>query len=249
MGPDRILWQRQRCLSRPHLQPGASPIQLRSWCTPECGTQCLGEFHEWGDYNNDVTGIRFAQDNALNSVGNTFQAVAIDTPVASGSIHSPFKPTVGRRLARGGLAVAYGMEEANAVYPVVTGVHLEDDEVSVALGGLGTDGLAAVIGSNGFEVLGNCSGPVLCWKSTPIVSATSSSVSIGGLPESPRAVRYLWYIAPYGTQPFRAPIYTKAAPIVPVPTSDNDLLPLGPFVLPLDGDDATMQTIQDAIFL
>ena len=48
----------------------------------------------------------------------TFQAVIIDTPVASGSIHSPFKQPVGRRLARGALAVGYGMASAHAVDPV-----------------------------------------------------------------------------------------------------------------------------------
>jgi len=229
--------------------PEQPPSNCGTGCTPSCSTECLGDFHEWGDYNDGFTGIRFAQDNTLNSVANTFQALNIDTPVASGSIHSPFKPTVGRRLARGGLAVAYGVKEANAVYPVVTGVRLQDDQISVELGGLGLAGLAAIIGSKGFEVLGNCSGPVLCWKSAPIASADVSSVTLKGLPMEPRAVRYLWYIAPYGTQPFRAPIYTQAAPILAARTSDNNFLPLGPFVLPLDGDDTMLKTIQDTILV
>lgn len=84
------------------------------------------------------TGIRYAQTNTL-SMPKTFQAVIIDTPDTSGSIHSPFKQPVGRRLARGGLAVAYGMASAHAVDPVVAGLKLSADntslEVSVASGG------------------------------------------------------------------------------------------------------------------
>jgi len=60
------------------------------------GTRRVGRYHEWGDYGNGFTGLRYAQSAALR-VRNTFQAVIIDTPVASGSIHSPFKQPVGLR--------------------------------------------------------------------------------------------------------------------------------------------------------
>lgn len=228
--------------------PEHPPSNCGHGCAPECNTTCLGEFHEWGDYNNGFTGIRYTQTNTL-SLPNTFHAVIIDTPVASGSIHSPFKPTVGRRLSRGGLAVAYGMKEVHAVDPVVTGVTLGTDEVVVTLGGLGSAGLTATVGSQGFEVLGNCSGPTLCWKSSPIAAANVSSVVLTELPVQPRAVRYLWYIAPYGTQPFRAPIYATADPIDAPPTSDKDLLPLAPFVLPLDSNETTVDAVQAAIYV
>ena len=75
-------------------------------CAPQCNATCLGRFHEWADYGQGFTGIRYAQTNTL-SLPKTFQAVIIDTPVASGSIHSPFKQPAGRRLARGGLALAW----------------------------------------------------------------------------------------------------------------------------------------------
>lgn len=60
-----------------------------------------------GQWEPGFPSIRLAQTNAL-SLPNTFQAVILDTPVASGSVHSPYKQPVGARLARGGLAVAYG---------------------------------------------------------------------------------------------------------------------------------------------
>jgi hypothetical protein len=63
--------------------------------------------------------IRLAEANTL-ALPSTFQAVILDTPVASGSVHSPYKQPVGARLARGALAVAYGMSEYGKVDPVVT---------------------------------------------------------------------------------------------------------------------------------
>ena len=192
-------------------------------------------------------GIRYAQDNTLASVANTFQAVIIDTPVASGSIHSPFKQPVGRRLARGGLAVAYGMQGLHEVHPYVQTATLSGGSVLIKIGGLSSDGITATVGSYGFEVLGSCQkepapgacdGPCLCWASVPIASAAGTTVTLTNLPLQPEAVRYLWYIGPYGTQPFQAPIYALGAPPLPgVNTSLSnpawDLLPLGPFLSPL----------------
>ena len=258
------------------LNPAKPPGNCGKGCAPECNTTCLGEFHEWGDYGQGFTGIRYAQTNTL-SLPKTFQAVIIDTPVASGSIHSPFKQpgecaarlltqsclsqpltwycalrAVGRRLARGGLAIAYNMESAHAVDPVVDLVKLSADKrsVTVTVGGLGSKGLQAAIGAAAFEVLGPCDpqpapgtctdAVCLCWTATPIHSATKTTVTITGLPASPSAVRYLWYISPYAIggkllRPFAAPIYALADPIpnaAPIP-GGADTLPLGPFVLPL----------------
>jgi hypothetical protein len=184
----------------------------------------------------------------------TFQAVIIDTPVASGSIHSPFKQPAGRRLARGGLAVAYGMTSAHAVDPTVTRESLkmsaDKSSLVVSVQGLGSKGLVAVVGADAFEVLGSCDpqpeagtctdATCLCWMNTPIASATETTVTLEGLPASPSAVRYLWYISPYAIggellRPFVAPVYALADPIpnaAAIP-GGADTLPLGPFVLPL----------------
>ena len=63
------------------------------------------------------------------------------TPVASGSVHSPFKQQVGDRLARGGLGVAYGMTDANKVDPVALSASASGTSVTVKLGGLGPAGV------------------------------------------------------------------------------------------------------------
>jgi len=190
------------------LNPAKPPSNCGTGCAPACDAVCLGRFHEWADYGQGFTGIRYAQTNTL-SMPKTFQAVIIDTPDTSGSIHSPFKQPVGRRLARGGLAVAYGMASAHAVDPVVAGLKLSADNTSleVSVGGLGSKGLVAVVGARAFEVLGVCapqppagtctSAVCLCWTSTPIASATTTTVTVAGLPAAPQAVRYLWYISPY----------------------------------------------------
>jgi len=230
--------------------PIKPPANCGHGCAPQCNVTCLGEFHEWGDYNNGFTGIRYAQDYALAVVPNSFHAVIIDTPVASGSIHSPFKQPVGRRLARGGLDVAYGMKSVHSVNPSVQSAVLstsKDPTVVVTIAGVGNKGIAVVVGSYGFEVLGkcvkqpapgSCDGVCLCWASILIASGTATTITLTKLPQNPTAVRYLWYIGPYGTQPFQAPIYALGAtPLPGVNASMSnpawDLLPLGPFLLPL----------------
>ena len=124
------------------LNPAKPPANCGKGCAPECNATCLGRFHEWADYGQGFTGIRYAQTNTLG-LPKTFQAVIIDTPVASGSIHSPFKQPVGRRLARGGLALAYNVTSAHAVDPVVDSVKLTVDKrtLVVNVGGLGSKGL------------------------------------------------------------------------------------------------------------
>ena len=219
-------------------------------CAPACNASCLGTLHEWGDavqggnIDNGFPCLRHAQSNTL-SLPRTFQAVIIDTPVASGSIHSPFKQPCGRRLARGGLAVAYGMPELNAVSPVVESVTLSGNRVLVTIGGLGKPEtglgtLTATIGAEVFEVLGNCgnaSAPA-CWQSTPIVSYNATTITLMNLPAKPTAVRFLWYIAPYGNTPAQAPVYVGGlSPMprgAPLPSEfAKEQLPLGPFILPL----------------
>ena len=124
----------------------------------------------------------------------------------------------------------------HAVDPVVASVALRGGAVEVAVGGLGHGELVTSVGARGFEVLGNCSGPTLCWMSSPIAAASADMITLTKLPLSPLAVRYLFYIDAVGVHPFQAPIYAKAPTLPGAPSSKydgGDLLPLGPFLLPL----------------
>lgn len=116
-----------------------------------------------------------------------------DTPVASGSVHSPWKQQVGARLARGALKVAYGMVEAAKVDPTATAVKLSGTTITIQLAGLGPTGVILHDGNRlGFEALGTDGS----WHSTPITSHATSSVTVGPAPAGAKAVRYLWYPSP-----------------------------------------------------
>lgn len=54
--------------TNPVFNPATPPANCGSGCAPECSTTCLGELHEWADYGQGFTGIRYAQDNTLASV-------------------------------------------------------------------------------------------------------------------------------------------------------------------------------------
>jgi sialate O-acetylesterase len=69
----------------------------------------------FGMWNRGLQSIRLAQDATL-ALPSTFQAVILDTPVASGAIHSPYKQPAGARLARGALNLVYGSPQP---YPKV----------------------------------------------------------------------------------------------------------------------------------
>eukprot|EP00037_Helgoeca_nana_P020360 m.201736 g.201736 ORF g.201736 m.201736 type:complete len:298 (+) comp25237_c0_seq1:50-943(+) len=69
----------------------------------------------FGMWNRGLQSIRLAQDATL-ALPSTFQAVILDTPVASGAIHSPYKQPAGARLARGALSLVYGSPQP---YPKV----------------------------------------------------------------------------------------------------------------------------------
>ena len=99
-----------------------------------------------------------------------------------------------------------------------------------------------MIGAEGFEVLGNCDGNVsapTCWQSTPIGSYNATTITLMNLPAKPTAVRFLWYLAPYGVTAAQAPVYVGGLPPMPsgVPPLPGEFateqLPLGPFILPL----------------
>ena len=91
-------------------------------------------------------------------------------------------------------------------------------------------------------MLGNCSGQhngALCWQSTPIASASTTTVTLGKLPANPTAVRFLWYTNPYGFQPGLAPVYALGPAAMPEGTPalpsefEDESLPLGPFIRPI----------------
>jgi hypothetical protein len=183
-------------------------------------------------WNSGFPSIRNAESHTL-SLPNTFQAIIIDTPVASGSVHSPWKQPAGSRLARGGLSVAYNMDTAK-VNPVALGAALSGGTITVKLGGLGAGGITLKANKLGFEALGADG----LWHSTPITGKTADAITLGPAPAGVKAVRYLWYsspCSPYAGQPqvpYHCPVYTDAPPLGAL-SGELDLLPLGPFVMPL----------------
>ena len=172
--------------------------------------------------------VRWAFTQSL-ALPNTFQAVALDTPSAYGSVHSPYKQPVASRLARAALAAVYGDAEHAAVSPHVVGVALVNTvAVNVTLGGLGTPGIE-LRAPLGFELL--CQDDV--WHSAA-VSARDVSGPVITLPvpagcAGPRGIRYLWYDTPCSNYPYQCPIYTRARPLGTL-SGELEPLPLGPFI-------------------
>lgn len=195
------------------------------YLNPPSAGPAFGPFGEWSP---GFPSVRLAQANTL-SLPSTFQAVILDTPVASGSVHSPYKQPVGQRLARGGLAVAYGISGAAKVNPVPVSATVSDGDVEVTLSGLGTDGIQAREGAVGFELLGKDA----IWHSAPIKRGRGAIVVVGPAPAGTVAVRYLFYPAPCGLQPYQCPVYTNVEPIGQLSGEQQAFLPLGPFVMPV----------------
>lgn len=186
-----------------------------------------------GQWTNGFPSIRNAESHTL-SLANTFQAVIIDTPVASGSVHSPWKQQVGARMARGALNIGYGVTEAAKVNPVPVSAKQSGSNVTVSLSGLGASGVILKENRLGFEVMDSTGK----WTSTPITSKAADSVTFGPAPVSAKAVRYLWYSSPCspyaGPQvPYHCPVYTDVAPLGGLSGEQVGLLPLGPFILEL----------------
>jgi len=180
--------------------------------------------------------IRLAESNTL-SLPNTFQAVLLDTPVASGACHSPYKQAAGDRLARGALATAYGVAQTS---PVVTSVKVSGNTAVITIGGVAGGGVATVMtrATLGFEALGTDNH----WHTVAITSsggASGDEVVVGGLPAGAKALRYLWTSAPCGQaygnlEPYMCPIYVQVPLLQNPPLSGQfDFLPLGPFYVEL----------------
>lgn len=172
-------------------------------------------------------GIRWAQTSAL-TLPNTFQAVILDTPVASGSIHSPFKQPVGSRLARGALST-YGRPYMS---PVIAHATKKGAKIVVSVGGLGATPQALEIRKSlGFEVLSKGTG---VWQSTPITNSSGVSLTLDAANVTDGvALRYLWYTTPCGTQPYQCPVYAQVPALKDRLSGELSFLPLGPFILNL----------------
>ena len=199
---------------------GTTPLNSRDPADP------LGKWAAHG-----FQAIRLAEDETL-ALPNTFQAVILDTPMADGSIHSPYKQAAGSRLARGALATAYGTPQP---YPTVASIALDSAGKNVKLV-LGGGGSGLVIRQQfGFEILGSDSQ----WHTAIIDTKASAgdTVVFGPAPAGAKAVRYLWgtSAAPCGNTEGPVQIPYNCAVNVNVPalgalSGEFDTLPLGPFI-------------------
>ena len=193
-------------------------------------------------------GVRWAQTSAL-ALPNTFEAVTLDTPVASGSIHSPFKQPVGARLARGALSTAYG--QRHTLSPVVASVTKHHNymgqegaaTIVVTVGGLGPNPPWPLEIRNhlGFEVLTKDG----VWQSTPIKSSEGVALTLDAANATDGlALRYLWYTTPCGVQPYRCTVYAQV-PALRGLSGELSFLPLGPFIvqLPPNGSGSATRTV------
>lgn len=184
------------------------------------------EYGPFGLFSPGFPSIRQAQEDTL-FLPNTFEAVILDTPISSGSVHSPWKQPVGQRLARGGLAVSYGQTGLNTVHPVPESIAVEGGQIVITFKNLGTNGIQAKVGANGFEIL-----VAGVWQSTPIVSGSGNKVTVNA-PKNGEAIRYLWYNCPCGLEPYQCPLYTNVEPIGALSGERQNFLPIGPFSRPL----------------
>jgi sialate O-acetylesterase len=191
----------------------------------------MGEFSSLFGYG----GIRWAQTAGYGYAPNprmpkTFMAVNMDTPMSDGNVHSIFKQPTAARLARAGLAVAYGMQFDTNAGPSVKGVEVEGDSVTVKLIGLGKGGVQ-IRSTTGFEVLVNDGGVAApgVWVNTPITGHQSDSVTIGALASNASKIRYSWYSKPCGLDLFGCAVYTGTTALGNL-SGELDFMPLPPFI-------------------
>ena len=114
-------------------------------------TDPLGQWNPAGGAG--YASLRNAQAHTL-ALPKTFQAVILDTPCSSGSVHSPYKQPVGSRLARQALATEYAQAQPS---PIASAVAAAAGKITVTVGGLtGGASLEALPTSSvyGFEALG-----------------------------------------------------------------------------------------------
>lgn len=177
-----------------------------------------------GAWNAGFPSIRLAEQNTL-ALPNTFQAVIIDTPVASGSVHSPYKQPAGARLVRGALATAYDTQQPN---PQITKATKSGTQITVTVGGT-LDGTLKMQGTNsGFETLSLSKGQ---WQLATVSGINGNTVTLSGVPADAIALRYLFYSAPCGNaKPFQCPLYVTGLEPLGKLSGEMDSLPIGPHI-------------------
>ncbi|MCA9285145.1 MAG: DUF1080 domain-containing protein, partial [Phycisphaerales bacterium] len=164
--------------------------------------------------------LREAQSRAL-SLPATGMAVTLDIGDPK-DIHPRDKRTVGNRLARQALVIAYGRNDADAQGPVYAGRDVQDGRVRIRFDHVGR-GLSPTKGSvDGFVVAG---ADRRFFVADAVVEGNEVVVSSPKVPQ-PVAVRYGWSAAP------RATLFGT--------NTDGSLLPAAPFrtddwVRPADG--------------
>lgn len=190
-------------------------------------------------------GIRWAQSAGYGYAPNeampgVFMAVSVDTPDrpypvpingrpggdAGFNVHSPFKQPTAARLARSGLAEAYGIT-MDTVGPVARSLSRAGQHLVLAISGVAGGILPVKPAARGFEILVGDE-----WQSVPIVAQTSDTVTIASPSEHAQGnkLRYNWYSNPCGEECFDCAVYVRVKPIGNL-SGELDFLPLAPFIM------------------
>jgi sialate O-acetylesterase len=190
-------------------------------------------------------GLRWSQTASYGYVPNpampkVFMAVSEDTPDVPGpciggdgqrcpspgfNVHSRFKQPTAARLARAGLAVAYGRGDIEQG-PVHGAVKRAGDNLVLSIDNIGpSSGGVELKSSRGMEVL--VAGK---WLSAPVTANTRDTVTIGPVPSGAARLRYNWYSNPCGIDCFGCAVYAKVTPLGKL-SGEEAFLPLAPFVM------------------
>ena len=182
---------------------------------------------------------------------NVFMATSVDTPdnpyptAINGrpgadpgfNVHSPFKQPTAARLARAGLALAYGLD-VDTTTPLAGSATLaaSGGDILLTVKNVGTGGGITLRGTLGFEVLAPFHGGGGKWVSVPIISHSKDTVTISaglaGGDGAPTRLRYNWYSNPCGEACFGCAVYVEVKPLTSL-SGDEPFLPLPPFVMDL----------------
>lgn len=68
------------------------------------------------------------------------------------------------------------------------------------------------------------------WQNVPIISHTTDSVTLGGVPSNATRLRYLWRSNACGLGLFDCPVYVVVEPLKGGLSGEHTFLPLGPFL-------------------
>ncbi len=138
----------------------------------------------------DWAELREAQGIAAKTVGNAAVAVIIDAGDAE-DIHPKDKQTVGYRLAKAALKVAYG-REGNFLSPTYGSMKVKGDDIELSFDNVGSGLIAKGGEAKGFAIAG--ADRKFVWADAKIVGdkVVVSSPKV----RKPVAVRYAWAINP-----------------------------------------------------